>query len=286
MKRILLPILVTCFTWLSTQAQNEPVNPFEEFGYTPKIATLSKGKYVEFHDQDSIVQISHGLFNVNTMKLVGFVQYDTAYSEATLEPEVISRWLSPDPLSSEFPSWSPYNYVENSPIILIDPTGLAPTVFADEGGNVLVDVKDGNDDVYIVKDENRKEFSKEILNLVKNPEQASPEKSKKIGESYGFHIDKTIEGFGFSAFNDKTLNSIDFQKGFFLGYKNEGILGFLNLGGGKGEGGAGLGYARGKKFKEDGKLNPFQPKIKGNPLIIIKTNENNTESQEVTPNEL
>jgi hypothetical protein len=126
MKKTILSFLILCLTLTIVQAQNEPVNPFAEFGYTPRIATLSKGKYVEFHDQDSIVQISYALFNTNTMKLVGFVKRDTNYSEATLEPEVISRWLSPDPLSAEFPSWSPYNYVENNPINLIDPTGLAP----------------------------------------------------------------------------------------------------------------------------------------------------------------
>ena len=128
MKKTILSLLLVCFAWLTIQAQNEPVNPFEEFGYTPKIATLSKGKYVEFYDQDSIVQISHALFNVNTMKLVGFVQYDTTYSEATLEPEVISRFLSPDPLTSEFPSWSPYNYAADNPIRYIDKDGLAPWI--------------------------------------------------------------------------------------------------------------------------------------------------------------
>jgi len=125
MKKTYLSLLIVCLTFTIIQAQNKPINPFEKFGYTPKIATLSKGKYVEFHDQDSIVQISHALFNVNTMKLVGFVKEDTTYSEATLEPEVISRWLSPDPLSAEFPSWSPYNYAANNPIFYTDPDGQA-----------------------------------------------------------------------------------------------------------------------------------------------------------------
>jgi len=35
----------------------EAGNPFKEFGYTPKIATLSQGKYLEWHDLDSIVKI-------------------------------------------------------------------------------------------------------------------------------------------------------------------------------------------------------------------------------------
>lgn len=49
-------------------------NPFEQAGYkNVKVATLSKGKYQEFHDLDSIVQIGSTLINVNSRKIVGFV---------------------------------------------------------------------------------------------------------------------------------------------------------------------------------------------------------------------
>lgn len=39
-----------------------------------------------------------------------------------LDP-ALGRWLSVDPLASDYPSLSPYNYVENDPINLIDPDG-------------------------------------------------------------------------------------------------------------------------------------------------------------------
>lgn len=35
----------------------------------------------------------------------------------------IGRWISPDPLSEEYTSWSPYNYVMNNPISNTDPDG-------------------------------------------------------------------------------------------------------------------------------------------------------------------
>jgi RHS repeat-associated protein len=47
----------------------------------------------------------------------------------------IHRWLSPDPLSSEFPEWSPYNFNFSNPIRFIDPTGKSP-IFSGEGENV------------------------------------------------------------------------------------------------------------------------------------------------------
>lgn len=38
----------------------------------------------------------------------------------------IARFLSLDPLATEFPAWSAYNYVVGNPVSLIDPSGRAP----------------------------------------------------------------------------------------------------------------------------------------------------------------
>lgn len=104
----------------------EAGNPFKKFGYTPKIATLSKGKYLEWHDLDSIVRIGSYSFHVKKKDITGYNMDEDKNSESTLRPELTSRWLSPDPLAEEFPSWSPYNFVMNNPIFFTDPTGLAP----------------------------------------------------------------------------------------------------------------------------------------------------------------
>jgi len=110
-------------------------NPFARFGYKPKIATLSKGKYLEFHDRDSIVKIGSFTYNTKQRKITGYTDIDTVRSEATLRPELISRWFSPDPLSSEFPSWSPYNFTNCNPIRFIDPDGRAAEDIIIKGAN-------------------------------------------------------------------------------------------------------------------------------------------------------
>jgi len=101
-------------------------NPFARFGYKPKIATLSKGKYLEFHDRDTIVKIGSFSYHTRKKTVTGYYSLDSLRSEATLHPTLISRWFSPDPLSDEFPSWSPYSFVFNNPIRFIDPDGRAP----------------------------------------------------------------------------------------------------------------------------------------------------------------
>ena len=120
--KTIIALLTLCFAVVSSKAQDNP-NPFAKYGYDVEYLTLSKGKYNEFHDQDTIVRIGNAYYNTLSKKLVGFVETDTIYSEADLQPEIISRWLSPDPLTSEYPSWSPYNYVIDNPILFIDPDG-------------------------------------------------------------------------------------------------------------------------------------------------------------------
>ncbi len=40
-----------------------------------------------------------------------------------LGKEQPARWLSVDPLADKYPSWSPYNYCLNNPLLFIDPNG-------------------------------------------------------------------------------------------------------------------------------------------------------------------
>ena len=62
----------------------------------------------------------------------------------------LSVWLSVDPMSDKYPHQSPYSYVGNRPINVIDPNGMDEWE-VDEGGNVINHIKtDKHDAFYIV----------------------------------------------------------------------------------------------------------------------------------------
>lgn len=107
-------------------------NPFAKYGVYPKIATLSKGKYLEFHDTDSIVVIGSVRFNTKRDNIIEVREVDLSDPDAQPIGDTHGRWMSPDPLSEEFPDWSPYNYAVNNPINNIDPTGLAAESVKDD----------------------------------------------------------------------------------------------------------------------------------------------------------
>jgi hypothetical protein len=103
--------------------------------------TLSNGKYQEFHDLDSIVQIGTTLINVNSRKIVGFVKKDSANSIP--DASVSSRFISVDPLAHQYYNLSPYNFVANNPIRYIDPDGRE--IVAPQGKKITITYnKDGS----------------------------------------------------------------------------------------------------------------------------------------------
>jgi len=116
-------ILAIVFLLVSFLTSKADEYPWEKYGFKFKVVTLSNGKYQEFHDLKDVVEIGSVLFNTQTNEIVGFVEKDTLFFEGDMSPHLVSRWVSPDPLSTEYSSWSPYNYALNNPIKFIDPDG-------------------------------------------------------------------------------------------------------------------------------------------------------------------
>ena len=112
-------------------------NPFAKYGSKAPVATLSKGKYLEVHDLDSIVTIGTSRWHVDNKKIVGDIVIDSINVDAQPVGDTPGRWMSVDPLTEETPNWSPYVAFNNNPVYYTDPTGMSSSPIYDELGAFL-----------------------------------------------------------------------------------------------------------------------------------------------------
>jgi RHS repeat-associated protein len=98
----------------------------------------------------------------------------------------IGRFLSLDPLASQYPAWSDYNYVMGNPISLIDPDGRSPKNAEDTN-------ESSQEEYDIIKGENKGGWTKNHLLL-----------NEAFGDSYGFN--QQIISASFPSYNNLSSN--------------------------------------------------------------------------------
>jgi hypothetical protein len=81
------------------------------------VLTLSNGRYAEFKNAKKIETIGSVKFDTEKHKIVGF-------GENKRQVEVVSRFLSVDPIAKQYPELTPYQFASNTPIQAIDLDGL------------------------------------------------------------------------------------------------------------------------------------------------------------------
>lgn len=136
MKRQFL-LFILLLSAVITTAQN----PFAKYGFNDvKIATMTNGEYDENHDKEAIVEIGSIRFDVKKKSIVGKVDEKKKY----VSPQVVSRFVSIDPLAERHYSISPYVYCKNNPINRIDPDGKDDFKFTSLGQIIRVKGTENN----------------------------------------------------------------------------------------------------------------------------------------------
>lgn len=113
--KIYVLVLLMCIAG-GLQAQN----PFKSIGKKGHMLTLSKGKYNELINNETLQNIGSVVVNMRTGTIVRFRDS----TETCLDPTLISRFWSVDPLASQYPELTPYQFASNTPIQATDLDGL------------------------------------------------------------------------------------------------------------------------------------------------------------------
>jgi len=114
--------------------------------------TLTDGRYDEFPEFAETTYVGSAVYDVYKKRIIGFIKRDTLYSEATLEPEVVSRWLSTDPVFH--PYESPYTAFANNPVYFIDPRGKSvDDYYINRDGSIIRQLTTESSDRFFVQNE-------------------------------------------------------------------------------------------------------------------------------------
>lgn len=173
---------------------------------------MSKGKYLEWHDLDTIVIIGSVYFNTKTKKIVDFVERDMTNPDAQPLSDIRGRWLSPDPLAEEFPDWSPYAFVYNNPVKFIDPTGMAPEhdykLLQNGEVKLIRETNDNSDTLYSTNELGQVTSDSNSITIAKN----SPQDTSVIGELSSGNSVGGMYGMDFGTFPGLSIgytNNVD-----------------------------------------------------------------------------
>lgn len=174
----------------------------------------------------------------------------------------LGRWLSLDPV--EHPHLSPYNGFDNNPIYWVDPAGSNATKYVDGKGEVLADIDDGSDEVFVVKAGNESALKKDLIeqNVTKDVQDASA--NAAIGAKHGFKLSELAENtFPESSFRGSGHRATLTRAGYHTAYQGRprtGIAGAQQNGGQNFQ----FGYDLGANDLEAGLMNTFEPQIQSN----------------------
>jgi len=199
-------------------------------------------------------------FGFNGKELEESLGLDLLEYGARMYDPATARFTSIDPLTEDYISQSVYAYAANNPVFFQEKNGESPeTIFVGEDGEVIADIDDGSDEVFVVNKKNEEALVEELVEENVTNDNQDAETNAKIGNKHG----RTLEEYKKEdMLNSKSTNGIAFNVGYENGYDPESDAPFL-IQFQPGTGSAyGTGKGRGKGDKKKGIMSKVNPKIK------------------------
>lgn len=165
MRIILVASIASCILFYGTVSAQD-YNPYKSIGKKATVLTLSKGKYFEFFDNDTVQRIGTVLINIRTQKVVKLLK-NLEINKNRSDNSSASRWYSIDPMAEKFREWSPYNFALNNPVRYNDADGQAPNdiVTFNSQGQEISRVKSNTEFVTLVRWEYTSKITGEKMSI-------------------------------------------------------------------------------------------------------------------------
>ena len=120
-------------------AGRKSLSPYAIFGDSSVVLLTeherSNKQFMEIINSDKKSEIHKIEFDQKNGRIRLYNKRGSLLSEAILDPENISRFLTEDPKAEKYWGWSPYNFVKGNPIRNTDPRGDTVRVTGSESAN-------------------------------------------------------------------------------------------------------------------------------------------------------
>lgn len=118
-----LLLLIMLFLFIAT-ANGQSLNPYVNFGYTPRNEYVSTFKGYSLENKDTTANISRMVIDIEKSEVLLYGTDSTLLNQISITGKDILRFLSVDPIAHQYPELTPYQFASNRPIDGIDQDGL------------------------------------------------------------------------------------------------------------------------------------------------------------------
>jgi RHS repeat-associated protein len=193
----------------------------------PQKKTASVKKCSDYYPFGKVMQANNNANPNDNYKFTGHERDDEAslsidYMNARTYDPVIGKFMQIDPLHMERPGLSPFNYVQNNPLLRVDPSGMLDDYALDKNTGEITLIRETDDDfdvLYATDEKGNIDESKSIT-VSKDDDGGSVLSDLSSGEKT---VDTEYDGKTYTGVVANTTNGSDAKRVFGFAAKNSNV---------------------------------------------------------------